>query len=56
MIIKLSILLLIVVMVLGMLGKLRPTLGRPKIQNAVKCPDCGVYLIGNGVHDCPGRK
>lgn len=55
MLIKIAALLLIAVTVLAMVGKLRPKMGRPLVQNAVKCPRCGVFLIGNGSHDCKGK-
>ncbi len=55
MLIKLALVLLIAVMILAMVGKLRTPKARPKLRNAVKCPDCGMFLIGNGNHDCKGR-
>jgi hypothetical protein len=56
MLIKVATLFLIAMVILVLIGKWRTPDRRPKVENAVKCPDCGVYLIGNGTHKCSVRK
>lgn len=55
--IRIAFLFLIVMALIGFLGKLRkPTIGRRKpgkgIEPAKKCPRCGTYLIGDASCDC----
>lgn len=65
MIVRLVLLFLIVMLVLGMIGKWRlPRVSRRKtgtaIEPASKCPTCGTYRVGTapptcGREDCPTR-
>lgn len=55
MLVKAATLFLIAMVILALIGKWRTPDKKPKIENAVKCPECGVYLIGNGVHQCGGK-
>ncbi len=55
--IRIALLFLIVMALIGLLGKLRmPKIGRRKPGNAIeparKCPKCGTYLIGDAECDC----
>lgn len=56
MLIKVATLFLIGMLILALFGKLRGPKPGPKLQNAQKCPECGAFLIGNGIHQCAGRK
>lgn len=60
MILKIVSLFLIVMLVLGMFGKLRlPRIGRPRDPNRLgrpgKCPECGKFLLGGTKCTCRGR-
>nr|WP_114965445.1 hypothetical protein [Alkalilacustris brevis] len=60
MILKIVSLFLIVMLVLGMFGKLRlPRIGRPRDQGRLgrpgKCPRCGKFLLGGAKCTCSGR-
>lgn len=62
MILKAIVLFLVVMLVLGMFGKLRfgkkrlpPPAARPKVADARKCPRCGAYVLGQGPCSCDKR-
>lgn len=59
--IRIALLFLILMALIGLLGKLRkPTLRGRKRENAIesarKCPRCGTYLIGESECPCTAKK
>ncbi len=57
MMLRAVLLFLVVVLVLGMVGKLRlpkvpPRRRRPEVESARKCPDCDAYVIGAPPEPC----
>ncbi|HET9067891.1 MAG TPA: hypothetical protein VFN28_04550 [Amaricoccus sp.] len=53
---RIALLALAVVLLLAIIGKLRlpKPPGRPAVQAARKCPECGAYMVGDGPCTTPG--
>jgi len=48
MFLKVVVLFLLVMMLIGMVGKIFNPVDKPKPKGAAKCPKCGSFIVGKG--------